>query len=81
MSRESFTPEEREEFNKWCAQFEVSTRWDPDKPQNKDFIEKYDLAQYAISTGYTEEDRVVVDHEPSLSKKVINVVSHILKIK
>lgn len=81
MSREGFTPEEREEFNKWCEQFEVSTRWDPDKPKNREFIEKYDMAQYAIATGYTEEEKVIVDHEPSLKEKMVDIVSHILKIK
>ena len=82
MSRETFTPEEREEFNKWCQQFEVSTKWDPEKPQNKEFVEKYDMAQYLIATGYTDEQKEeVVDHEPSLKEKMVDFVSHILKLK
>jgi len=82
MSRESFTPEEREEYNKWCAELGISSRWDPDKPENKEFVEKYDMVQYLIATGYTEEQKSeVVDHEPSLKEKMVDIVSHILKIK
>lgn len=32
------TDEERERYNKWCAELKVSSRWDDEDTDNRDFI-------------------------------------------
>jgi hypothetical protein len=82
MSKPNFTPEEREEYNRWCNELGVSSRWDIDKPENREFMEKYDQVQFAIATGSTEPKAVDhVDFEPTIREKMVDFVSHVLKLK
>ena len=45
MATKIQTKNEREQFNQWAKQFNVSTLWDYDKFENREFLKRLDEAR------------------------------------
>jgi hypothetical protein len=65
----SKTDEREISFNEWAQTFQVSTKWDTETPERKQFMEKLELALEAERMGVKKEDIPQVDHEPTIMEK------------
>ena len=56
-------------FNEWARTFQVSSKWDTESIERRQFMEKLELALEADRMGIKKEELPKVDHEPTLMEK------------
>jgi predicted Ser/Thr protein kinase len=67
-------------FNEWAQTFQVSSKWDTESIERRQFMEKLELALEADRMGIKKEELPKVDHEPSLLGKFQGLVYSCLNL-
>jgi hypothetical protein len=80
----SKTDEREISFNEWAQRFQVSTKWDTETVERKQFMEKLELALEAEKMGLTKkevkETIPQVNHERTLLGKFQGLVLNCLNL-
>jgi hypothetical protein len=81
----SSNADEREiSYNEWTQRFQVSSKWDTDTPERRQFMERLDLALEAERMGITKKKKdgelPKVNLEPTLKERFQGLIISCLNL-